>query len=126
MKQQRVVYIWLASNLVGMGAYLFLASVLWVRPEYQGTPGGPGDAFVWLLTIVPVLLLFATVNLAALVRVIIEYRRAKSLVPVLLWIIVCSVWLNVILLDHVKSVRYIDSKYAQPGAPMDTPTAVRP
>lgn len=117
--------LWLAANAIGMGLYLFFASALWVAPEDQGNPGGPGDAFVWLFTAFPVLLVFTVFNLVALFRIIKEYRRTKSLVPVLLWMVVCSVWLNVLFFDHIRGVRYIDSKYAEPGASADAPKAAR-
>lgn len=123
MNPKSSAYLWLAVNVMGMGLYLFFAAALWVAPEDQGTPGGPGDAFAWLFTVVPVLLVFAVPNLVALSKVIKGYRRTRSLVPVLLWIVVCSVWLNVLLFDHIKAFRYIDSKYAQPGASTDAPKA---
>jgi preprotein translocase subunit SecF len=69
-----------------------------------------------LCTVVPVLFIFVIINAIALFRVIAEYRRTRNIVPALLWIIVFSVWLNVLLFDHIKSVRYVDSKYAQHGA----------
>jgi uncharacterized membrane protein YhdT len=116
MKQKRLAYIWLSMNLLGMALYLVVASTLWVRPEDQGMPGGPGDAFAWLCTVVPVLFIFVIINAIALFRVIAEYRRTRNIVPALLWIIVFSVWLNVLLFDHIKSVRYVDLKYAQHGA----------
>lgn len=125
MNPKNSAYLWLAVNVIGMGLYLFFASALWVAPEDQGNPGGPGDAFVWLFTVVPVLLVFTVANLLALFKVIKEYHRTRSLVPVLLWIVVCSVWINVLLFDHIKGVRYIDSKYAQPGTSADAPKAAR-
>lgn len=125
MTKRSLTYAWLAANFVGMGIYLVLASVLWVAPEDQGTPGGPGDAFVWFLTIVPVTLLFAIVNLVALYRVVKEYRQGKQLIPILLWVIVCSFWGNVLLFDQLKSMRFVDSQYAQPDTPADAPKAAR-
>jgi hypothetical protein len=123
MTKRRLAYAWLAANLIGMGTYLFLASVLWVAPKDQGTPGGPGDAFVWFLTVVPVMLLFAVVNLIALYKAIKVYFQHKQLVPILLWIIVCSFWGNVLLFDHIKSMRFVDPQYAQQSAPADASKA---
>lgn len=119
MKSRQLALAWLAINVLGMGGYLFFASSLWVKPEEQGTPGGPGDAFYWLFTLVPILVAFAVFNIAALVKVVIEYRRTHSLIPLLLWVIVLSVWFNVLVVDRIKGIRYIDSKYAQNVAPPD-------
>jgi hypothetical protein len=123
MTKRRLAYAWLAANLIGMRTYLFLASVLWVAPKDQGTPGGPGDAFVWFFTVVPVMFLFAVVNLIALYKAIKEYCQHKQLVPILLWVIVCSLWGNVLLFDHIKSIRFVNPQYAQQGAPADAPKA---
>src|SRR5262249_54929311 len=76
------------------------------------TPGGPGDAFYWLLNLVPILVAFALLNSAALVKVLLDYRRTRNVNPLLLWVIVLSVWFNVLAFDHIKSLRFVDSKYS--------------
>jgi hypothetical protein len=108
-----------------MIVYLFLASSLWVHPGEQGLPGGPGDAIYWFVALVPIVALFAIVNLAALTKAIKELRRSNSLVPILLWSLVFSIWLNVLAFDHIKAFRYIDSKYAEPQSPANNPSRVK-
>ena len=45
--------LWVILNILGMALYIHLGMALWVRPGEEGTPGGPGDAFYWILTLVP-------------------------------------------------------------------------
>jgi hypothetical protein len=106
---QKLTKSWLIANAIGMIVYLFLASSLWVHPGEQGLPGGPGDAIYWFVALVPIVALFAIVNLAALTKVLIEFRRRNSRIPILLWSLVFSLWLNVLAYDYIKSFRYFDS-----------------
>lgn len=102
-----------------MPVYLALASALWVTPSEQGQPGGPGDGFYWFMLLVPIVGLVTIINLVVLFRLLFQYRVNRSPVPLLLWLIVMLAWGNVLLFDHMKAVRYIDSKYAQQGTPAD-------
>ena len=55
---------WMLINLVGIAAFLGVASLSWVEPEVAGPPGtNLGAAFVWVITAVPILLVFALYNL---------------------------------------------------------------
>jgi len=103
---------WIICNAVGMLLYLYLASTLWVRPGEDGLPGGPGDAFYWLLYLVPILLTFLLGNLAALT--VIAFRRSgrHRVVAVAVWCVIASLWVGIAAVDHQRSVHYIDAQYA--------------
>ena len=103
--------LWIALNVLGMAVYLKLASALWVRPGEEGTPGGPGDAFYWLLVLVPVLAVFAVLNFIALTAIV---RRARALgrrVALALWLAVAVLWIGAAVMDHLHSVRHIEARY---------------
>lgn len=102
---------WIAINIVGMAAYLWAASALWVRPGEEGTPGGPGDAFYWLFILVPIMVCFAVINLAALISVLREAFRNRRFWPILAWLIVMALWSALLVFDRFKSLRVIDPAY---------------
>lgn len=102
---------WTAINFVGMAAYLWAASILWVRPGEEGTPGGPGDAFYWLFVLVPILIGFAVINLVALASVLREALRSHRLWPFVPWVIMIALWSALLAFEHYKSFRVIDPAY---------------
>ncbi len=104
--------LWVALNVVGMAAYLKLASALWVLPGEEGTPGGPGDAFYWLFLLVPVLAVFLLFNLVALFFVVRRSRASGSTVPLTVWLTVAALWVATVAFDYHKSFRVIDAQYS--------------
>ncbi len=104
--------LWLAVNAAGIAVYLYLASKLWVVPGEEGTPGGPGEAFYWLLCLVPVLGLFLTFNIVALFAVLLRGSAKRLSVALLVWAIVASLWVGTLAVDHYRSIRYVDAQYA--------------
>jgi hypothetical protein len=103
--------LWLALNVLGMAVYLKLASALWVRHGEEGTPGGPGDAFYWLLILVPVLAVFATLNSIALTAIVRRPRALGRRVALALWLAVAGLWVGAVVIDQLHSVRHIDAQY---------------
>ncbi len=103
--------LWLALNLLGMAVYLKLASALWVRPGEEGTPGGPGDAFYWLLILVPVLAIFAVLNSIVLSVIVRRPRALGRGVALALWLAVAVLWIGAVAMDQLHSVRHIDAQY---------------
>ena len=111
--------LWLALNLAGLIAYLWLASALWVRAGEEGEPGGPGDAFYWLFAVVPVLLVYVAFNLLALIAIVRRAATGWSAKPALfLWAVAVAAWVAAVAYDQHRSMRHIDAKYswARPSA----------
>jgi hypothetical protein len=97
--------------MLGMVAYLKLASALWVRPGEEGTPGGAGDAFYWLLILVPILVGFFLLNSLALFAIIRRMRPVGRRLALALWFAVAAMWIGVVVVDHFESFRRIDAQY---------------
>ena len=104
-------FLWVFVNVAGMATYLKLASALWVAPGEEGTPGGPGDAFYWLLYLVPLLIAFLILNSVALFFMVRRPQTTGKKPALNLWRIVAALWLATIAFDHHKSFRAIDAKY---------------
>ena len=103
--------LWLSLNVLGMAVYLTLASALWVRPGEEGTPGGPGDAFYWLLILIPILAGFFVLNSITLAVIVRRLRVIGQCVALTLWLAVALLWIGAVVVDHLHSVRYIDAQY---------------
>lgn len=102
---------WVLLNVVGMVAYLKLASALWVLPGEEGTPGGPGDAFYWLFLLAPVLFAFAAFNAVALFFIMRRVRASAGKAALFIWFAVAGLWVATVVFDHLKSFRVIDAQY---------------
>ena len=103
--------LWVFVNVAGMAAYLKLASALWVLPGEEGTPGGPGDAFYWLLYLAPLLIAFLILNSVALFLIVRRPQTSRRRIALNLWRIVAALWLGTVAFDHHKSFRTIDAKH---------------
>jgi hypothetical protein len=89
-------------NLVGIGAFLRLASESWIEPELVEISGASGGAaFVWFLHAVPVLLIFTLGNAAwlflALRRESASRRRQSAGLAALMLVL----WLAAALFDNM-------------------------
>jgi small-conductance mechanosensitive channel len=102
---------WIAINLVGMTAYLWMASALWIRLGEEGTPGGPGDAFYSLFILVPIIVVFIAINLTVLVPVLREAVRNHRFWPFMAWLIMIALWAALLAFDRYKSFTVIDPAY---------------
>lgn len=102
---------WVAINIAGMATYLWAASALWVRPGEEGTPGGPGDAFYWLFVLLPIMAIFAVINLAALVSTLREVIQNRLYTPFVVWLIVTALWAALLAFDRYKAFTVIDPAY---------------
>ena len=102
--------LWVFVNVAGMAAYLKLASALWVFPGEKGTPGGPGDAFYWLIYLVPLLVAFLIFNSVALFFIVRRPQASGRRVALNLWRVVALLWLGTVAFDHHKSSRALDAK----------------
>ena len=94
--------LWFFANLCGVALYLHNASSLWLLPGDEDNPGGPGDAFNWVLLVLPVLFLFMATNMAALAHLI--RTRARAVTPrVAIWLLLAGVWLCAYSYDSHRS-----------------------
>lgn len=69
--------VWLGLNVAGVALFLHNAANLWPVPGDEHNPGGPGDAFYWVLAVAPLLASFLLVNLTVLVHVARTRVRAR-------------------------------------------------
>ena len=108
--------LWIALNIAGMLAYLYVASELWVLSGEEGMPGGAGHPFYWLFLIVPILIAFSAVNLAALAAILWQMRRARNKHALLVWSVVALLWLAATAYDHHRAFRVIGPEYSDATA----------
>ena len=104
--------LWIVCNAVGMTAYLYLASTLWVLPGEEGLPGGPGDAFYWFLILVPILVAFMAGNLVVLAVIAWRRRGRQRLVAAGVWVVIAVLWIGTVAADQQRSFRHIDAPRA--------------
>lgn len=75
MLRPRHSVLWIALNLAGVILYVYFGMALWVQPGEEGLPGGPGDAFYWILTQVPLAIVFLLLNVVALCIAFLRIRK---------------------------------------------------
>ena len=93
--------IWIAVNLAGIAAFLIAASRSWIEPELTNIPGASGgDAYVWLVTAVPVLVVFAIGNLAWLATLLGSHASNKRM-SVAFGTLIFASWIAAYLFDHL-------------------------
>jgi hypothetical protein len=85
---------WIAFNLLGVTYFLACESRLWRDIDIPSV----GDAFYWLLYILPALLLALIVNIVALGHLIASRRRALRL-RAAIWASVACLWLMAVAID---------------------------
>lgn len=91
--------VWMLVNLAGMAAFLAIASQVWIEPEVADVPGANvGNAFAWLVSAVPILLLFAIGNLGWMAMSIFKRRTRLSGLAVGAVVIAC--WIVAFLFDN--------------------------
>jgi hypothetical protein len=84
---------WLIANAVGAAVYVWLSSWTWLEPELRGQDvARAGDAMVWAMTALPVLVGFALADLVWLIR---RVRTGQSCQPMLLaallWVVILGI-----------------------------------
>jgi hypothetical protein len=107
-------WLWASLNVAAMILFLKVGSALWVLPGEEGMPGGPGDAFYFAFTVVPILVAFLLLDLAALAWILFRTPRPDRLMALALWLAVASLWFGAVAFDHHKSFRKIDARYLNP------------
>ena len=93
---------WLAASAMGIAVYLQRASVIWAPPGREGEPGGAGDPIVWGVNAGWVLVVFLLLNMAWLVLIIRAWFRNKQWQPILLWILIGSLWFGATRYDSSR------------------------
>jgi hypothetical protein len=87
-------WIWIAFNLLGVTYFLACASRLWGDVNIPSF----GDAFYWLLYILPALLISLVVNILALGHLIASRGRALRL-RAAVWASITCLWLIAVMVD---------------------------
>jgi hypothetical protein len=93
----------LTANAIGIAVYLQRASIIWVPPGREGEPGGPGDPIIWGLAAGWILMVFLVLNMGWLVLIARAWFRNKQWKPILLWILVGSLWFGATRYDSSRS-----------------------
>lgn len=105
-------WLWASLNVAGMVLYLRAGSVLWVVAGDEGTPGGAGDAFYFFFAVVPILVAFLLLDLAALRWIFFRTSRSNRAAALAVWSAVLALWGGVVAFDHHKSFReVIEARY---------------
>jgi hypothetical protein len=104
--------LWVALNIAGMLVFLLLGRALWVRPGEEGEPGGPGDGFYLLFVLVPILVTYMAVDLAALAAIVCRLRKVGKFEPLLVWLAITALWFCAVAYDYHRSARHIDREYS--------------
>ena len=73
---------WATLNLTGLAIYARIKLPL--TPEDGGAPG-PGDGFYFLFAMLPILLAFLTMNLAALFAIVRAKPSSRKRIALALW-----------------------------------------
>lgn len=94
---------WVAANALGVGAYLFFASTLWIKPGEESELDSLGNAFYWMSHSVPLLALFLVTNTLALIAL----RKSKDTKVVagatVVFRALAVVWILIVLFDKYRS-----------------------
>jgi hypothetical protein len=80
MTRTKKAALWLAVNALGAIVYLTVASPAWVEPALADLPEahGGGAAFVWFLSVVPVVLGFVVLDVVVLAWAFRARRKAGN------------------------------------------------
>jgi hypothetical protein len=96
----RMTLLWMATNAVGIAAFLALASESWIEPELADVPGASGgQAFVWAMTALPVLVFFSIANLGWLLVALGRSLLSQSLKPAISPSLVMVLWVLAFIYD---------------------------
>ena len=115
MNRSRRSSVWVALNLAGVALYVYFGMRLWVLPGEEGLPGGPGDAFYWIVTQVPVAIFFLVLNSAALIAILRRAYRTRQFSALYVWVAVASVWVFAAAFDHHRVYRVISPEFTSAG-----------
>ena len=89
---------WVGSNMIGMGLYLYFASMLWPLPEDAGTDLA-GTPIIWGLTVFRVLAVCSLINIVWLTLIVRGGLRGKGWRSMRVWLLVVISWVAVNRLD---------------------------
>jgi hypothetical protein len=100
MSEFRSARFWIAANVVGAAAYLWIASKTWIEPElrHEAVARG-GDGVVWTLTALPVLIAFLVVDLLWLALVVRQMAMTRTLRSAAPMAAMGLLWLDAIFID---------------------------
>ena len=96
---------WAALNVAGIALYSVQASVLWSRGgPAEGLPPGyarfwAGDAFLWALTMVPVLVAFLLLDVTVLFFIVSRTPAPNRRRALVLWLVVAALWGGALAVD---------------------------
>ncbi len=92
--------VWVLINLIGITVFLGMASYSWIEPEAADIPGASaGDALVWFIMVVPVLLIFVLCNFLWL-ALSIRHRLYPLGGTIAVSALTCGCWVAAYLFDN--------------------------
>ncbi len=91
---------WVAANIVGATAFLWLASKTWIEPQLRGEDvARGGDAVVWACTALPVLIAFLVLDGVWLTLVVVRLAKTQAWRSASPLAASAILWLGVICVD---------------------------
>jgi hypothetical protein len=96
--------------MLGISAFLCLASLIWVPKGRENIPGGAGDPLVWGFGAFPVLLSFFAINIVWLGFVLVRLVRRSDWFSFIIWLSIIALWYGAVILDHSRHSTYDDSE----------------
>lgn len=91
---------WVAANVVGAAAFLWLASKTWIEPElrHEEVARG-GDAVLWAVTALPVLIAFLVLDLVWLTLPVVRLAKTQAWPSASPLAATALLWLGAIFVD---------------------------
>jgi|GEM_PF-5535906 len=89
----------LCVNLIGMIAFLLIASQFWAPTGEEDLPVAFGDAFGWTIEAGSVLIIYLMINAVWLICIIWGMWKGRNAYSVLHWLFVAFLWVTAVCID---------------------------
>ena len=89
----KATWLWTFINLVGLAVYMHLDSQLWAPRGQEDLPGGPGDAFIWGFSELPILLAFIVLDVLWAGSLVFHPRQPTRWWQFLVWVVAIAGWI---------------------------------
>lgn len=93
---------WILINTCGILAFLHFDSAFWAPADKRNLPGGPGDAFLWILSAFPILVLISVADFVWLYAVLKRIYFHREWGSFMIFLAIAILWGGVILLARSR------------------------
>jgi len=98
---------WVIANLLGIAAWLYIASRIWPWPPYVHCDFAPGDPFYFFGLVVPLFVVAAIVQIVALIVVTARAIRTRRKLMFLAVLLSAVAWTGAAAYDMHRGHRYV-------------------